>query len=233
MGLLSRFIKSKIKGFTGELKTDILLLSLDNSRYKVINNFMTEINGRSCQIDHLIISPYGLFVIETKNYSGWIFAGENNDYWTQIHYKMRNKFYNPIKQNNGHINVLKHFLIKFSKIIYIPIVVFSSAAKIKTEVPSNVVHYHDLISKIKSYKNRTITEPELKEIYELLVEINHKHNHDNRYHASKVKQNLKKIETSINSGFCPRCGGKLVTRKGRFGNFYGCSNFPKCRYTHK
>lgn len=66
MGIISRFIKSKIKGFTGGVKTNILLSFLDNSKYKIINNFMTEINGKSCQIDHLIVSQYGLFVIETK-----------------------------------------------------------------------------------------------------------------------------------------------------------------------
>jgi DNA topoisomerase-1 len=30
---------------------------------------------------------------------------------------------------------------------------------------------------------------------------------------------------------CPLCGGELLLRKGRFGEFIGCSNFPKCRYT--
>ena len=129
MGIISRFIKSKRKGFTGELKTDFLLSFLDNTKYKVINNFMTEIKGKSCQIDHLIVSQYGIFVIETKNYSGWIFAGEYNNYWTQINYKRKNKLYNPLKQNIGHVNVLKYYLKKYTGLKYIPIV--DSRAQIK------------------------------------------------------------------------------------------------------
>lgn len=232
MGIISRFIKSKIKGFIGELKTNILISFLDNSSYKIINNFMTEINGKSCQIDHLIVSPYGLFVIETKNYSGWIYASDN-DYWTQVNYRRKNKFYNPIKQNNGHVNVLKHYLKKYSDIKYIPIVVFSSDAKFKTEVPTNVIYYHELVGIIKSYSIMNITESELIEIFEILIQINEKNNHDKSNHVRNVKQTIKDKETSISSGVCPSCGGVLVMRDGKYGKFYGCNNYPKCRFTHK
>jgi predicted RNA-binding Zn-ribbon protein involved in translation (DUF1610 family) len=232
MGIISRFIKSKIKGFTGELKTNILLSFLDNSNYKIINNFMTEINGKSCQIDHLIVSPYGLFVIETKNYSGWIFAGDN-DYWTQINYKRKNKFYNPIKQNNGHVNVLKHHLKRYSDIKYIPIVVFSSEAKFKTEVPTNVIYYHELVGMIKSYSIKNIEETELNEIFEILLQINEKYNHAKSNHVRNVKHTIKDKETSISSRVCPSCGGALVVRNGKYGKFYGCSNYPNCRFTNK
>ncbi len=226
-------MKSKIKGFTGELKTDILLSFLDNTKYKIINNFMAESNGKSCQIDHLIVSQYGLFVIETKNYSGWIFAGEYNDYWTQINYKRKNKLYNPLKQNNGHVNVLKYYLKKYPDLKYIPIVVFSSDSEFKTEVPSNVIYYYELVGMIKSYIIKNITESELNEIYDILIQINGKHNHVNGNHLTNIKHALKDKETKISSGVCPRCGGNLVMRNGKYGNFYGCNNYPKCRFTQK
>ncbi|GMO65133.1 MAG: hypothetical protein Ta2A_13180 [Treponemataceae bacterium] len=233
MGIISRFIKSKVKGFTGEAKTDILLSFLDNSKYKIINNFMTKINGKSCQIDHLIISQYGLFVVETKNRSGWIFAGEHNDYWTQVNYKIKTKFYNPLRQNNGHINVLKHYLKEFSDIKYVPIIVFSSAVEFKTEVPSNVIYYHELVGMIKSFSVSTITEVATNEIFEKLLQINGQYDHSNSNHVRNVKKTIEDKERNIASGLCLRCGGNLVMRNGKYGNFYGCSNYPKCKYTHK
>jgi len=233
MGLISRFLKSKVKGFTGELKTDLLLGLLNNTQYKIINNFMAEVNGKSCQIDHLIVSPYGLFVVETKNYSGWIFASEYNSYWTQVYYKRKNKLYNPIKQNMGHINVLKHFLKKYSKLRYIPIIVFSSEAIFKTEVPSNVVYYSELVGKIKSFSTENITESEVKEIYDILVQTNKKSVIFQMNHVKNVKKTLQEKEMKINSGVCPICGGKLIMRNGKYGTFYGCNNYPKCRFSRK
>lgn len=54
-------------------------------------------------IDHVVISKYGVFVIETKNYRGWIIGNEKSEYWTQVIYKRKERLYNPIKQNYGHI----------------------------------------------------------------------------------------------------------------------------------
>ena len=76
------------------------------------------------QIDHVVVSIYGIFVIETKNYSGWIFGDENSQYWAQVIYKTKNRFYNPILQNRGHIKALQGLLQDYSHIRYIPIVVF-------------------------------------------------------------------------------------------------------------
>lgn len=69
--------------------------------YVVFNNLLFEDNEHSTQIDHIVVSPYGVFVIETKGYKGWISGGENSEYWTQTIYKSKHQFYNPIKQNAG------------------------------------------------------------------------------------------------------------------------------------
>src|SRR5690606_19184571 len=85
--ILRRIFRVKIKGFIGEKTTSSILYFLDKSKYKVINNIVIEAYGKTTQIDHIVISDFGVFVIETKNYKGWILGGENSEYWTQVIYK--------------------------------------------------------------------------------------------------------------------------------------------------
>lgn len=80
---------------------------------------MLKVGDKTTQIDHVVIPNYGIFVIETKNYKGWIIGNEFDDYWKQIIYKRKEKLHNPIKQNYGHIMVLKEHLSDFPDIKYI------------------------------------------------------------------------------------------------------------------
>ena len=148
-----------------------------SDEYTIFNNLLFESNGRSTQIDHIVVSPYGVFVIETKGYKGWILGGENSEYWTQVICKSKHKFYNPIKQNEGHVRFLRHLFKCPVDFPFIPIVVFNNSAELKVHV--------------------------------------------NNHRAKNL----------IRLGVCPQCGGQLVLRKGRYGSFYGCSNFPKCKFT--
>lgn len=72
----------RIFGGVGEKTTSSILLFLDKSKYKVINNVVLKSGDKTSQIDHIVISDYGIFVIETKNYKGWILGSENSEYWT-------------------------------------------------------------------------------------------------------------------------------------------------------
>lgn len=58
------------------------------------------------QIDHIVVSIHGIFVIETKNYKGWIYGNSNNEYWTQNIYGNKYSLYNPLLQNKNHIKSL-------------------------------------------------------------------------------------------------------------------------------
>lgn len=95
--LLFGLFQNQISGVIGEQKVATILSLLNNANYKVINNFVLNINGRTSQIDHLVISDFGIFVIETKNYKGWIMGSEHAEYWTQVLYKRKEKLYNPIR----------------------------------------------------------------------------------------------------------------------------------------
>ena len=232
---LAIFIKLKMPMWKGKYSEKLVhkkMLQLPDE-YTIFNDFLFESNGHSTQIDHIVVSPYGVFVIETKGYKGWILGGENSEYWTQVIYKSKHQFYNPIKQNEGHVRFLRHLLKCSVDIPLIPIVVFNNSAELKVHVSNHIVvnrcnlnwaisQYHDIILNatqvdwIVNTIQRYYTIADKEEIRQ------HKHNvHDRQYRAKSL----------IRQGVCPQGGGQLVLRKGRYGSFYGCSNYPKCKFT--
>lgn len=102
--------------------------------YHVIDDVLFVSNGRSTQIDHIVVSPYAVFVIETKGYKGWIFGGESTEYWTQSIYGHKSTFYSPLLQNDGHVRFLKFMLKDLGNIPFIPIVCFNNEAELKVNV---------------------------------------------------------------------------------------------------
>jgi len=229
--ILYRIFRPRIKGAIGEKTIAIVLSTLGRSRYKVINNVVLDVNGWTAQIDHLVISDFGIFVIETKNYKGWILGGEHAEYWTQVIYKRKEKLYNPIRQNQSHIKALKHYLRDFPCIPYIPIVVFSRKATLKVRTISEVTYSYNLLSVIKKYKEVVLNEQEKNEIYDQIHAVNSKATYNRRQHVALIKQRVTEKKDSIRQNQCPYCGGSLLVRKGKYGEFRGCSNFPKCRFT--
>ena len=123
-----RLNKPLSRGDRGELRVTRRLRNLKGEEYVVFNDLLIETDRGSSQIDHIVISRYGIFVIETKNYSGWIFGNENSEYWTQSIYRKKTKFRNPIKQNWSHIYALKSVLSEHRQTIYHPIIVFAGRA---------------------------------------------------------------------------------------------------------
>ena len=77
----------KRKGAKGESRVARKLKRLRGEEFKVFNDVLLSTRYGSSQIDHIVISIYGIFVIETKNYSGWIHGNEKSEYWTQSFYK--------------------------------------------------------------------------------------------------------------------------------------------------
>ena len=226
-----KLIKPRIKGAVGEKKTAIILAALDKSKYKVINNVVLDVRGFISQIDHVIISNFGVFIIETKNYKGWILGGENSRYWTQVIYKRKEKLYNPIRQNHSHLLALKHCLQEFPDIRYIPIVVFSTNATIKVKTISEVIYSIELLKAISKHSEVTLSEDKKEVIFNRLKSSNIKAKYNRSEHIKSIKQRIKKQEKLISQNKCPRCQGILVTRVGKFGEFKGCANFPSCKFT--
>jgi len=231
--LIYKYYRPRIEGAKGEYRIAKLLRKLKKDKYKVLNDIYLEVNGKSSQIDHLIISIYGIFVIETKNYQGWIHGSQNSENWTQSIYKKKIKFRNPIKQNWSHIYTLKDILKEFDFIEYHPIVVFAGKATLKN-IHSNVpvVYKYELLETIKKYDEFNLSSEEVEDIFNQIHEFEIKEN-KKRKHKKYVKQNIRNRKRSVKSLICPNCNGMLKVKNGRFGDFYGCSNFPNCKYSKK
>lgn len=221
------------KGAVGEEHVANILSKLPQEEYKIINNLLISQNGNTTQIDHVVVSEYRIFVIETKFYQGQIYGGTNSDYWTQNIYGNKYSLRNPIHQNYGHIQALVAILPDIHPDLFVPIVTFSRQASVNCADNTTVVYWDQLNDAIRSYQRKWLTSDEAEKAYETLLAANIDSPENRALHKENVnKQIAKRVETVAN-GFCPRCGGKLVLRNGKYGKFYGCINYPRCRYTHQ
>jgi hypothetical protein len=225
--------KPRIKGFIGELKVAWQLDRLNAEEYKIFNNLLIVTGNGSSQIDHVVISKYGIFVIETKNYKGWIFGNEKSEYWTQVIFRYKKKFINPIKQNWTHVYALKNIFPDFENIIYYPIVVFTGNVKLKnisSTIP--VIYNKNLFNTIMSKREIVnLSNDEMIVIVNKLLEINTTDREARNEHINHVKHQRKERKRKEKLLVCPRCGVDLVVRDGKYGKFYGCQNYPRCKYT--
>ncbi len=143
---------------TGKIGEGILAIHLSKitSQYdlSLINNLIIPSNNGTTQIDHILVGKMGIIVVETKNYSGWIFGDKNSKTWTQTFYKNKYQFQNPLHQNYKH-------LMSLSEILKIPpqrfhsLVVFLDRCQFKTTMPDNVIHPDQINNWIEN-QNRTI-----------------------------------------------------------------------------
>ena len=116
----------------------------------LFNNITLQTENGTTQIDHILVNHAGIFVIETKNYSHWIYGDPKNKNWTQVNFKKKTPFLNPIKQNQGHINALKKLLTKLSGHHFHNLVVFTGTAEFKTDLGPWVIQLFEL----RSFLNR-------------------------------------------------------------------------------
>lgn len=231
--IILRIYSPKIKGSFGEAKVNTKLNFLGKD-YIVLNDILIKSsNGYTSQIDELVLSEYGIFVIETKNYKGWIFGNERSENWTQVIYKEKFTFRNPIKQNWSHIYALKNVLSKYSNIKYYPIIVFSGNATLKgIESSIPVIYSNKLNSTIRKLSfEKCLSIEDLNNIQSILESAKIEEKHARKEHVKNIKQTVKEKEIKKSNLICPRCNSELKLRNGKNGKFYGCSNYPRCRFT--
>lgn len=118
--------------------------------YHLLNHITLKHGNSTTQIDHILISRFGVFVIETKNYKGWIFANPKHETWTQILFKAKFKLQNPIHQNHRHVVAVRELLDFLPQDAIKSVVVFSGDAEFKTDIPSNVFTLPMLIDYLNS-----------------------------------------------------------------------------------
>lgn len=215
------------KGIIGEFLVKLIIGKTKEGKKYVINNYMIMDEGKSSQIDHIVINKNGIFVIETKNYSGRIYGNEKQQEWTQVlnYGKVKNKLYNPIKQNATHVYRIKKILPQNIEIKSIVVFVQNNTRYI--EAP-NVYPIYALSSEINKAYATQLTIEQMQECYKILLE-KRANEISNREHVAEIK----KMKEDISNNICPRCGGKLVERQGKYGSFYGCENYPNCKFIKK
>lgn len=153
VALLSAWLRSaRFKGWLGEYKVRRWLQrDLDAQHYHCAHNITLQLaDGSTTQIDHVVVSPYGLFVLETKHLQGWIFGTEKQPTWTQTIYRHRSSFQNPLRQNWRHIKALQEVLQLPLAQLH-SVVVFTGDCHFKTAMPACVTQGRGCIAFIQSH----------------------------------------------------------------------------------
>ncbi len=197
--LLAKFLvaqsnRPKVKGRIGEKAVELGLWSaLDKEEYQRFPDLILPTRrGGLTQIDHVILSPYGLFVVETKDYSGWIFGDAASAKWT-VSYRggRKRQFQNPLRQNFAHVKAVEDWLGVPATVVH-GLVFFVGEATFKTEVPDGVL-LGGLASRIKSYQDRVFDEATLARLQNRLEEAQEMDSASLRErHLSKVSQRRKR-----------------------------------------
>lgn len=259
------------KGRLGEYMTYKNLRNWEKSGAKFLFNlYIPKGENETTEIDVLMITPKGLFVFESKNYSGWIFGSEYQRNWYQTLPQGRGRshkesFYNPIMQNRTHIQHLQ--ILVGENIPMYSVIIFSDRCTLKkVEVKSQDIHVinrYDVMDTVASVCNRiqnvVLSERQITEIFDKLYPYTQVDSAVRVQHIANIQNKLNPIPTEPEAGkqtdknataedhsgsvqskvlICPKCGGTLILRTAARGpkagnRFYGCSNYPKCRYVQE
>lgn len=130
--------KPSSKGVDGEIRVALDIATLNRAEYHAVHNVTVMVEDGSTQIDHVVISKYGIFVVETKNYTGWIFGREREPKWSRSANGQTNSFQNPIRQNVRHIKSLAK-LLGVEEYLFHSVIAFCGDSEFKTPMPANVL----------------------------------------------------------------------------------------------
>ena len=136
--ILLRVFLPSFKTVVGELMVrHTLQRTLPASHYTILHDVTLETGQGTIQIDHVVVSPYGIFVIETRHLSGWIVGSERDAQWAQTFYRSKVQFQNPLRQNSSRIKALQQ-LLGLDATKFHSLVIFTGSARFKTQMPINV-----------------------------------------------------------------------------------------------
>ncbi len=223
--LIGAYLRSPtVIGARGERRVNSILdRQLPSEEYKVFHDVTLHTSQGPTQIDHIVVSKYGVFVIETKNYTGWIFGDANSKQWMQTIYGYRSRFQNPLRQNFKHTKAVESLQSISPRYVH-SVVTFVGDAEFKTDLPDNVTRLSDLCPYILSYRDPLLSTDRVGAIAMMLRD--HKEGREFRRPPT--------LTVLPDEPLCPKCGERMVLRKARKGKsigseFWGCPRFPRCR----
>ncbi len=235
------------KGHLGEYYTYRYLVPLPGYKRFLFNLYIPKENGETTELDVTLLHESGIYVFESKNYSGWIFGTESQKYWTQTlpigrGRTQKNQFYNPIWQNNTHLKWLQAFLGD-QTIPFYSYIVFSDRCVLKDITLTSGNHYvanqcylFSMVQQNAERSNVRLSADTIDKLFEKLYPLTQVEEAKKIEHIKAVQQASQnayknftsvKTETSsytasnIEDALCPRCGGKLVVRISAKGEHKG------------
>ncbi|ENX3945589.1 NERD domain-containing protein [Photobacterium damselae] len=229
--IVSVFKSRWLKGIFGEYLVNRLLSKLPESDYTLIKDVTLPTSDGTTQVDHIVVSRYGIFVVETKNMKGWIFGSARQKLWTQKIYRHSSKFQNPLHQNYKHIKALETLLGCSADYLH-SVIVFIGDSTFKTEMPPNVTYARGSIRYIQQFNKVVFSDKDYARLTDSINQIKLKRGViTDLKHRNHVKEI---VASKVSSNQCPRCGSEMVLRETKRGEnigkqFWGCSTFPKCR----
>ncbi len=215
---------SRLKGRFGELRVRLKVGKTKVGVQYVLNNYMFLCDGKSVQIDHIVINQNGVFVIETKNYSGKIYGSDGQKHWLQVKGARKTKIYSPANQNSAHISRLSRVLEIDDYLVSLVVFVQNNTENItsNTVIPIRILKPKlRLPCKIKPY-----TPEQMKRIFDALERTRNTEITEKEHIAS-----INEMRVLAEHDICPICRMPLVSRVGKYGEFLGCSGYPECKYS--
>ena len=177
------------EGLLGEFSIYKALQTLEGPQKFLFNLYLPKWNGGTTELDVVLLHESGIYVFESKNYGGWIFGSEGQKYWTQTlpvgrRKSQKHRFYNPILQNEGHLDVLYKFLRPTQLLNgpppYYSYIVFSNRCVLKDVPRKSKNHYILYLGELLfAVQERTaeagarLTAAEIELLYERLEPYSH------------------------------------------------------------
>ena len=225
---------SRGKGMVGEWKVRRKLKRSSHGKTYLFNGYINlderyvgskRGDRKTAEIDHILVSEKGVIVVETKNYSGQLFGSDEGNEWTQVLAggKVKNKLYNPVKQNETHCAHVKRIIGGAAPVLSLVVLVQNNTEKLSCRAA--VIGLADLKEYLNALPN-VIKRKTVVHVAKMLKEANSSKKISHRKHTKNVKRRSRDVKR----GVCPSCGAKLVRRKGPYGEFLGCKNYPKCKF---
>lgn len=244
------------KGRLGEFYTYKHLKALAGYKRYLFNLYVPKSNGETTELDVVLLHESGIYVFESKNYSGWVWGTESQQYWTQTlpagrGKSRKNQFYNPILQNEGHLKWLQAFLSDQTLPFY-SYIVFSDRCTLKNITLTSGKHYvvnrYSLIPMLQQNIAKAgvqLSSAKIDELFEKLYPLTQTSEVEKILHIKNIQERTKNnfsqdisvaaVTPDVKKILCPRCGAQLTMRIASKGahqgsRFLGCSNYPRCKY---
>lgn len=212
-------------GIAGEQAVKQKIQSIAPTNSKLINNVVLYgKNRKTYQIDHIFINTNGIWIIETKNWSGEIYGEELENDWFQVQGNHKERRFNPLQQNFTHCYKIQSILGTDAPINCLVVFIKADISNINAK---RICNLRDLPKVLFSETGKKLTEKQIEYYYQKIIYYQNQCNISSEEHEMIMRNSRNKYAY----GFCPNCGGRLKKRRYNSRVFYGCSNFPRCRYT--